>query len=507
MHRKVRKIVIVGGGTAGWMAAASFARMSLGMPYTIELIESDEIGTVGVGEATIPPISDFNRTMQIDENEFMRATQASIKLGIEFVDWHRLGESYIHPFGYYGVQMHGIYFHHFWLRHRAQGGTMSADAFNMNIVACHQGRYGTPIPGDRLPLPPMAYAYHFDAGLYAAFLRRMAEADGVKRIEGKVVHVQQNGEDGFIESVKLADGREVAGDLFIDCSGFRGLLIEQTLHAGYEDWSQWLPCDRAFAVPCERIAATTPYTRSTSREAGWQWRIPLQHRTGNGYVYCSEFLGDDEAASLLSGRLDGAALGAPRPLRFVAGRRKEVWKKNVVSIGLASGFLEPLESTSIHLIQSMIGRFLFFFPGDGFDQATIDKFNMLARNELEEIRDVLVLHYTATEREDTPFWRHCRAIPKPDSLRQRWEMYEQSGNIIIEAGVLFKEASWFAIYEGQGLRPRAYHPFAGIPSDAELARRFTLMAGDVEKRVATFPSHDEWIRANCAAASLKEKMA
>jgi len=507
MQRKVRKIVIVGGGTAGWMTAASLARMSKGMPYSIELIESDEIGTVGVGEATIPPISDFNRTMQIDESEFMRATQASIKLGIEFVDWHRLGESYIHPFGYYGVQMHGIYFHHFWLRHRAQGGTMSPDAFNQNIVASRQGRYGKPLPDDRLPLPPVAHAYHFDAGLYAAFLRRLGEADGVKRIEGKVVHVQQNGEDGFIDSVKLADGREVAGDLFIDCSGFRGLLIEQTLHAGYEDWSHWLPCDRAFAVPCERIAATTPYTRSTSREAGWQWRIPLQHRTGNGYVYCSEFLGDDEAASLLSGRLDGKALATPRPLRFVAGRRKEVWKKNVVSIGLASGFLEPLESTSIHLIQSMIARFLFMFPGDGFDQATIDKFNAIAKDELEEIRDVLMLHYTATERDDTPFWRHCRALTKPDSLKQRWEMYERSGNIVIQPGVLFSEASWFAIYEGQGLRPRAYHPFADIPSDAELARRFTLMAGDVGKRVATFPSHDDWIRANCAAPPLKEKMA
>src|SRR5688572_2301743 len=399
MQRKVRKIVIVGGGTAGWMAAAAFARMSQGVPYDIELIESDEIGTVGVGEATIPPIGDFNRTMKIDENEFMRATQASIKLGIEFVDWTRPGHSYIHPFGHFGVQMHGIYFHHFWLRHRAQGGTMSPDVFNMHIMACRMGRFGKTRPDDQLPLPHMVYAYHFDAGLYAAFLRRMAEADGVKRTEGKVVHVQQNGEDGFIESVKLADGRVVQGDFFIDCSGFRGLLIEQTLHAGYEDWSHWLPCDRAMAVPCERVAATTPYTRSTSREAGWQWRIPLQHRTGNGYVYCSQFIGDDEAAGSLLKRLDGAALAEPRPLRFVAGRRKEVWKKNVAAIGLASGFLEPLESTSIHLIQSMVARLMFMFPRDGVDPATVDRFNALARLEIEEIRDLLVLHYTATERE------------------------------------------------------------------------------------------------------------
>jgi len=501
----VRRVVIVGGGTAGWMTAMSFARLAQGAALSIELIESEEIGTVGVGEATIPPIVDFNRTMQIDENEFMRATQASFKLGIEFVDWYDKGSSYIHPFGFYGVQMHGIYFHHFWLRHRKQGGTMDAGAFNMHIQACHSGRYGRPLPGDKLPLPPMSYAYHFDAGLYARFLRGLAEGLGVKRTEGKVVHVQQNGESGFIESVKLDDGRVVEGDLFIDCSGFRGLLIEQTLHAGYEDWTQWLPCDRAMAVPCDRVAATTPYTRSTSREAGWQWRIPLQHRTGNGYVYCSEFLSDDEAASTLVSRLDGAAQAAPRPLRFVAGRRKEVWKKNCVAVGLASGFLEPLESTSIHLIQSMVARLLFMLPSGGIDQATIDKFNALARLELEDIRDLLVLHYTATLRDDTPFWRHCRAIPKPDSLKQRWEMYEHSGNIIIAAGDLFREPSWFAIMNGQGLRPTAYHPFADIPSDAELERRFVLMSGDVQKRVQTFPLHDEYLRRHCAAPPLSGK--
>jgi tryptophan halogenase len=507
MRHPVRKIVIVGGGTAGWMAAAAFARQMMGAAYSIELIESDEIGTVGVGEATIPPICDFNRSMQIDENEFMRATQASFKLGIEFVDWYRRGESYIHPFGFYGVQMQGIYFHHFWLRHRMQGGGGSPEVFNQNIVACRQGRFGKVLPTDRLPIEYVTYAYHFDAGLYARFLRGIAEKLGVSRVEGKIVSVQQNGESGFVESVTLADGRVVAGDVFVDCSGFRGLLIEQTLHAGYEDWSQWLPCDRAMAVPCERVSATTPYTRSTSREAGWQWRIPLQHRTGNGYVYCSQFLGDDEAASLLLNRLDGAALAEPRPLRFVAGRRKEVWKKNVVAIGLASGFLEPLESTSIHLIQSMIARFLFFFPGHCFDQASIDKFNQIARNELEEIRDFLVLHYAATERDDTPFWRHCRAIEKPASLKQRWEMYEQTGNIIVEAGVLFREPSWFAVLDGQGLRPKTYHPFADIPSNEELAKRFAVMSDAVRQRVATFPLHDDYLRQHCSAMPMKEKMA
>jgi tryptophan halogenase len=500
VQKPVRKVVIVGGGTAGWMTAASFAKLGQGAKLAIEVVESEEIGTVGVGEATIPPITDFNRSMQIDENEFIRATQASFKLGIEFVDWYAKGQSYIHPFGHYGVQMHGIYFHHFWQRHRLRGGTMDASAFNMHVNACRENRFGWPLPNDRLPLPPMAYAYHFDAGLYAAFLRRMSEGLGVIRTEGRVVEVQQHAESGFIESIKLADGRVVAGDLFIDCSGFRGLLIEQTLKAGYEDWSRWLPCDRAMAVPCDRVAVTTPYTRSTSREAGWQWRIPLQHRTGNGYVYCSEFLGDDEAASLLLSRLDGAPQATPRPLKFLAGRRKVVWKKNCVAVGLASGFLEPLESTSIHLIQSMVARLLFMLPGEGgIDPATVDKFNELARCELEEIRDLLLLHYTATVRDDTPFWRHCRAIEKPDSLKQRWEMYERNGNIIILPLDLFKEASWFAIYTGQGVLPRSYHPFADIPSDEELMRRFRLMADDVQTRVRSFPSHDDYIRANCAA--------
>ncbi len=445
--------------------------------------------------------------MQIDEAEFIRATQASFKLAIEFVDWTRLGSSYMHPFGFYGVQMSGIYFHHFWLRHQAQGGTLPYDAFCSNIIAARAGKFGRLAATDKLPVPLLGYAYHFDAGLYAAFLRKFSEALGVKRHEGRVVDVALRATDGFIESIKLADGRVIAGDLFIDCSGFRGLLIEQTLHAGYEDWSEFLPCDRAMAVPCERISATTPYTRSTAREAGWQWRIPLQHRTGNGYVYCSAFLGDDEAASLLGGRLDGAALNTPRPLRFVTGRRRQVWKKNCVALGLASGFLEPLESTSIHLVLASIARLLFMFPGEGFDQSSIDKFNSLARIETEEIRDFLVLHYTATERDDTPFWRHCQAIKRPDTLKQRLEMFERSANIVVGAGELFREPSWFAVLMGQGVQPRSYHPFADIIPDAELARRFELMSGDVRKRVHTYPMHDEFIREHCAAPPMPERAA
>ncbi len=502
MQHKVRRILIVGGGTAGWMAAAAFSKTLAGSDYVIDLVESDEIGTVGVGEATIPPIMTFNRSLEIDENEFVRATQASFKLGIEFVDWTRLGHSYIHPFGSYGVQMGGIFFHHFWLRHRAQGGTMGPDSFNTCNLAARAGRFSPPIANERSPLPPHSYAYHFDAGLYAAYLRRMAEAAGVRRHEGRIADVKLNGEEGHIESVKLTDGRELAADFFIDCSGFRGLLIEQALHSGYEDWSQWLPCDRALAVPCARLTTTTPYTRSTARESGWQWRIPLQHRIGNGYVYCSQFLGDDEAASRLLGRLDGEALASPRPLRFVAGRRKESWKKNCVSLGLASGFLEPLESTSIHLVQTAIARVLFLFPGHAFDHATIAKYNDMVRVEYEEIRDFLVLHYKATERDDTPFWRHCRAIPPPDSLRERWEMYERTANIIAVPGELFREHSWFAVYTGQGVIPKNYHPFADVTSDEELARRLKLIGEDTRKRVDTFPTHDDYIRAHCAAPAV-----
>jgi len=505
MQQNLKKILIVGGGTAGWMAAAACAKTLAGGGYEIDVVESDEIGTVGVGEATIPPIMEFNRTLQIDEAEFMRATQASVKLAIEFVDWTRLNHTYIHPFGQYGVPMQGIYFHHFWLRHRAEGGTMSHDEFNSCTMAARAGRFAPPMATDRSPLPPIAYAYHFDAGLYAAFLRRYAEALGVRRHEGKVVHVQLRADDGFIESVKLADGRVLAADLFVDCSGFRGLLIEEALHAGYEDWREWLPCDRAMAVPCERVAATTPFTRSTAREAGWQWRIPLQHRTGNGYVYCSEFLSDDEAASLLLTRLDGKALASPRPLRFIAGKRKEIWKKNCVALGLASGFLEPLESTSIHLVQSGIARMMHLFPSAKFDQSAIDKYNALSKREYEEVRYFLVLHYKATERDDTPFWRHCQAIKKPPVLNERWDMYASHGQLVVPPLDLFKDSSWFAVFEGQGVRPERYHPIADIPSKEELARRLNLMSSDVRKRVQAYPMHDEYIRAHWAAPPMPQK--
>ncbi len=502
MNTRISRIVIVGGGTAGWMTAAALIKNLRNGRYSVDLIESEEIGTVGVGEATIPSIVEFNQSLQIDEAEFMRATQASIKLGIEFVDWTRVGHTFLHPFGYYGVQMEGVYFHNFWLRHRARGGQHPYDHFNSNSAAAMAGKFQLPSRTPPSPLPPLGYAYHFDAGLYARFLRGYAEARGVKRHEGKVVHVQQRSSDGFIESVKLADGRVIEGDLFIDCSGFRGLLIEQALQAGYEDWTQWLPCDRAMAVPCDRVAVTTVATRSTAREAGWQWRIPLQHRTGNGYVYCSSFLSDDEAARLLLSRLDGTPRAEPRPLRFVTGRRKEVWKKNVVAIGLASGFLEPLESTSIHLILSSIARLLFLFPGEGISAATVSAFNRAARDELEEIRDLLVMHYNVNERDETPFWQHCKTIQRPDSLEQRLELYRENATIMPRLPEIFREHSWFAVFAGQNVQPRSYHPFADLPAEAELERRLNLMASDVRKRVSSFPTHDDFLREYCPAETM-----
>jgi tryptophan halogenase len=507
VEAKIKRIVIVGGGSAGWMTAAAFAKGMAGGNHSIELIESEEIGTVGVGEATIPSIVAFNNNLQIDEVAFIRATQATFKLGIEFADWTRPGDSYIHPFGFFGVQMQGIFFHHFWLRHRAEGGQLSHEAFSSNTVAARAGRFAIAPPGERSPMPPTSHAYHFDAGLYAAFLRKFAEALGVKRTEGRVVDAQLRGEDGFIESVKLQDGRVVAGDFFIDCSGFRGLLIEQALHAGYEDWSEWLPCDRAMAVPCDRLPASTAYTRSTAREAGWQWRIPLQHRTGNGYVYCSSFMSDDEAASLLLSRLDGTPRATPRPLRFVTGKRRQIWKKNCVAIGLSSGFLEPLESTSIHLILSTISRLLFLFPRDHVDPVVVDRFNSQSHAELEEIRDLLVFHYSFNERKDSPFWRHCQTIRRPDSLQQRIELYESNAAIVPVSGEIFREPSWFSVFTGQGVKPRSYHPFADIPSREELAHRFELMQATVQKRVQGFPTHDDFIRAHCAAPPMPERAA
>jgi len=499
-ERPIREIAIVGGGTAGWMTAASLARF-LDSRYRIRLVESDEIGIVGVGEATIPQIQLFNTALGLDENDFLRQTHGTFKLGIQFVDWLRPGHAYIHAFGQIGRALGLLPFHQYWLRYRASGGTLGIDAFSLNAAAALQSKFTRQSKAPTATLPPMTYAFHFDASLYARYLRQYAEARGVARIEGKIVQVKQCEADGFIESVVLTNGEQVTGDLFIDCSGFRGLLIEQTLKTGYDDWSHLLPCDRAMAVPCARGREFTPYTRSTARPAGWQWRIPLQHRTGNGYVYCSRHISDDEAAATLLANLDGEALAEPRPLRFVTGKRKQFWNRNCVAMGLASGFLEPLESTSIHLIQSAISRLLAFFPGDGFRQADIDEYNRQSAFEIERIRDFLILHYKAVERTDTSFWNDCRNMPIPEELERKLQLFAASGRIVRHNDELFTEVGWLQVLLGQGVRPASYHPLADQLTSGQLADFMSMIRSVIDHEVAGMPSHADFVAQNCHRAN------
>jgi tryptophan halogenase len=497
--RRIRSILIVGGGTAGWMTAAALSN-ALQQGCEITLIESEEIGTVGVGEATIPAIRTFNQTLGIDEREFVRETKGSFKLGIEFVDWAKIGHSYFHPFGAHGRQFDYVPLHQYWLRAREQGGKKSIDDYSMAWHMAREGRFALPSPDQRNVLSTYDYAYHFDAGLYAQFLRKYAEARGVTRIEGKVADVALNGETGFIDSVTMDDGRTFNADLFIDCSGFRGLLIEGALKTGYEDWSHWLPCDRAVAMPCENPGAPVPYTRSTAREAGWQWRIPLQHRMGNGYVYCSQYMDDTKAADLLSQRLDGKALGDPRPLRFVTGRRKLNWNKNVVAVGLSSGFMEPLESTSIHMIQANISKLLALFPDKSFDQGTIDEFNRISTNETERIRDFLILHYKLTQRDDSELWRYCANMSVPDSLQWKIDHFRRYGRLIAREMDLFAPPSWLAVHVGQFNIPEATDPlidFRNIDARDWMNKLHSAMETAAKQQT----THQAFINQHCKAAA------
>ena len=493
---RIRKVLIVGGGTAGWMTAAAMAKIMGEIPdLQIELIESDEIGTVGVGEATIPQILLFNKLLEIDEHDFVRATNATYKLGIEFVDWTRLGRRYVHPFGFYGLDMKGIEFHHHWLKGRALGDQTPLDAYSLAIVAGLQGRFAHPRPDQRnSPLSKISYAFQFDASLYARYLRRLAEAGGVVRTEGRIVDVVQAGDTGFVEAVVLQSGARIEADLFIDCSGFRALLIEQTLKSGFEDWSEWLPCDRALAVPCELGGDHLPLTRSTARPAGWQWRIPLQHRIGNGYVYSSAHISDDNAAATLLANLDGPPLADPRPLRFTAGHRRKPWIKNVVSLGLAAGFLEPLESTSIHLVQSGIARLLTMFPTRNFDEFEIDRFNQQTIQEYVDIRDFLVLHYKATERDDSPFWDYCRTIGPPEGVAYKIDMFRRNGRVFREHEELFTETSWLSVLVGQGIEAAGYHPAADLLPDSETLQRLAHVREVVAQTAQLMPTQDEFFQ-------------
>ena len=495
----IRKVVTAGGGTAGWMAAAALSRLTGNGVTEVVLVESEEIGTVGVGEATIPPIRTFNAMLGIDENDFVAATQGSFKLGIEFAGWSREGQSYIHPFGAYGADIDGVKFHQVWLALRAAGLPLPLDDFSLCTTAARLNRFQRPDGNPASPLSQIAYAFHFDAGLYALFLRDHAEQRGVKRHEGRIMKVDQRGEDGFVTGVQLEDGSTVSADLFIDCTGFRGLLIEETLHAGYTDWSNWLPCNRAVAVPCSGGAAIPPFTRSTARKAGWQWRIPLQHRVGNGHVYCSEFISDDEAAATLLANLDGEPLAEPRFIRFTTGHRNKYWDKNVVAIGLSSGFMEPLESTSIHMIQSGIANLLANFPDMSFDPVDAARYNRVIRQESEDIRDFLVLHYKATERDDSPFWNHCRTMAVPDRLAEKIRVFENSGRTFRENEELFNDTSWFAVMSGQGLKPRTYDPVANLLDLDTTRARLDEIRRVVDASIGHMPEHRAFIAQHCAA--------
>ena len=489
---KIHKVVVAGGGTAGWMAAAALSKL-LGKTLDITLIESDEIGTVGVGEATIPTLITLHELLQIKEQDFVSAVQGTFKLGISFENWRDVGEDYIHSFGYTGKDCWAAGFQHFWLKGHKMGISEEYGEYCTEWAAAKDDRFAV------LPNSALNYAYHFDASLYAKFLRGIAEENGAVRQEGKIKAVEQHPETGFLTGVTLESGQLIEGDFFVDCTGFRGLLIEQTLHTGYDDWSHWLPADSAVAVQTESVAPPIPYTRSIAHEAGWQWRIPLQHRVGNGMVFCSKFWSDDEATSKLLGNVEGPTVTDPRVIKFTTGSRRKHWNKNVVAMGLASGFMEPLESTSIHLAQRAIIRLMQMFPYDGVRQPDVEEFNNQMKFEIENIRDFIVLHYHVTNRRDTAFWRHCSSMPIPDSLQHRIELFKQAGRVFKVPTELFGENSWTQVMLGQGLMPEQYHPIVNMMSDDELKVFLSGIHGSVGNLVRQLPSHQRFIDHYCKA--------
>jgi tryptophan halogenase len=496
-NQPIKDIVIVGGGTAGWMTAAALSTLLNGR-YNIRLVESDEIGIVGVGEATIPMIQRFNRVVGIDEQEFMRETQGTFKLGVEFVNWGKLGERYMHGFGRLGQDLATVPFDQYWQKMRRIGKAAPLEQYSITRMAAKANKF-MPARHDvpNSPLGDITYAYHFDASLYARYLRKLSESRGVVRIEGKIARATQREGDGFIDAVELENGTRVEGELFIDCSGFRGLLIEQTLKTGYEDWSHWLPADRALAVPCESVAVLTPYTRATAHKAGWQWRIPLQHRTGNGHVYCSKYISDDEATATLLANLDGKALADPRLIKFATGMRKQAWNRNVIAIGLAGGFLEPIESTSIHLIQSTIQRLVDFFPDRGFTPVDVAEFNRQSRFEFERIRDFIILHYHLNQRTDSEYWTACANSSIPDTLQHKMDMYRAHGRVVRTDNELFSEVAWIQVFEGQNMPLDGYHPLVDVLSEAEIHEYLESVRGVIAKCVGVMPDHAAYIAKAC----------
>lgn len=488
---KIKKVVIVGGGTAGWMSAATLSKI-LRETVDVTLIESDDIPTVGVGEATIPTLMSFHQLLDINEQEFVRAVNGTFKLGISFESWCDVDQDYFHSFGMTGKDHWAAGFQHFWLKAKQEGYAKDFGQYCAELVAALDNRFAiTPKTG-------LNYAYHIDAGLYAKFLRTFSEEYGAKRVEGKVTDVALHQDTGFIKHVELKSGQIIEGDLFIDCSGFRGLLIEQTLHTGYDDWSHFLPCDSAVAVQTESTGEPVPYTRSIARDAGWQWRIPLQNRIGNGMVFCSRYLSDDEAIDSLLKNVEGRPLNEPRVIKFKTGSRRKHWNKNCIAIGLSSGFIEPLESTSIHLIQRSITRLLQMFPHHGIVDADINEFNQQMFSEIHNTRDFIVLHYCVTNRRDTPFWRHCASMPIPESLQHRIELFREAGRVFKVPTELFGENSWIQVMLGQGLTPEDFHPIVNVMSDEELKSFMQTIDTSVQNLVRQLPSHAEFINHYCA---------
>lgn len=491
MQQAIRKVVIAGGGTAGWMTAALLSKV-LGKQLSITLVESDDIGIVGVGEATIPPIQTFNKYLGIDEKEFLRETNGTLKLAIKFENWKKQGESYFHTFGAPGANMGFCSFQHYWLRAKQEGLTQSLWDFDLNYLACQAGKFGK-INSQQNPLHEMQYAYHFDSALYGQYLRKKSEAMGVVRCEGKIKRVDVSSENCCVKGLELESGKQIEGDLFIDCTGFRGLLIKQALGVQYEDWSHLLPANSAIAVPTKRFEKTLPYTRSIAHKAGWQWRIPLTHRNGNGIVYCSDYMDDAKAEETLMLNLDSEPLDEPRKINFRTGRTSQQWHKNVVAIGLSSGFLEPLESTSIHLIQSGIVRLLKLFPNQGTSQANINTYNSESKQEFETVRDFIVLHYYLTERDDSDFWNDMRNLKVPHRLESKIQIFKDAGAIFNDNNDIFKDASWLQVMLGQGAVPKDFHPAALVPSKQELLNTMQQLLQLKQQPLQALPSHDAFL--------------
>jgi tryptophan 7-halogenase len=491
--RQIRSVVIVGGGTAGWMAAAGLSKSLDGMGVRIRLIESAQIGAIGVGEATIPPLMDFIRQLGIAEDELVREVKATYKLGIGYRDWTRPGHFYFHPFGPTGPGIGSIPFPAYWLKMFLAGKAGPLEDYSIQAAAATHGRFTRPVHAPNTPLNKITYALHFDASSFARYLRGFAEARGVQRTEGEVRRVSLRPQDGFIESVMLESGESITADLFVDCSGFRGLLIEEALETGYEDWSQWLPCDRALVVQSERAADPDPYTLVTAREAGWQWRIPLQHRNGNGYVFSGAFTSNEAAADVLLAELGGRALGVAKELRFAPGRRRKAWNRNVVALGLAAGFLEPLEATGIHLIQRGIAMLLKFFPDRDFATADIDRYNRMLEFEFSRVRDFLLMHYTQTERSGA-FWEHCRTMPLTDSLLEKIDLFRSHGRILREDTELFPVISWLSVMVGQNIIPRRYDPLVDSLDPQKIQAKLEELRTGIERCVGSMPSHWDFVR-------------